>query len=218
MKAFILVGVAVGIASLAQAGSITILGSGSEITGTQSYIYQESIAAGTQISSASISFSSIELLAGGSVPNTLFYDLINAPSTTGAYATQTLTGPGTGESYTDYFQNYSPYNGKGISDQLGSTTFTAPYWYNGHKVYDTQTWTYTFTGQALTDLQNDVLNNGYFDIGLDPNCHYIVNGSIVLNYDTINNGGHVPDQGMTAALLGVGFLGLLAFRRKLSCV
>jgi len=216
MKKFILIGITVGIASLAQASSITILPTGSQITGTKSYIYQESIAIGTLISSASISFSSITLTASGSLPNTLFYDLIN-----GNYGTKTISS---GETSYDYFQNTSPYNGKGISDSLGSKTFAAPVpIYNSrHQItgytYDTESWTYTFTGLALTDLQNDILNKGYFDIGLDPNCTYVINGSIVLNYTTTTsgNGNGVPDQGMTASLLGMSFLGLLVFRRKLA--
>ena len=213
MRKLILIGITVGIASLAQAGSITILDAGSQITGNYSYIYQESIAKGTSISSASISFD-ITLTHSGSVPNVLFYDLINAPSTTGNYATQRLSGTGTGESTSDYFQNYSPYKGSGITDPLGSVTFIAPYYHNGHLVYDTETWTYTFSGQALTDLQNDVLNNGYFDIGLDPNCTFTINSAIILNYST--NSVSVPDSAMTVSLLGMSFLGLLVIRRKLA--
>lgn len=198
MKKLLLIGVTVGLASLAQAGSITILDTTKtgSISGSAAYIYLEQIAKGTQITGASISFN-LTLTASGTVPNVLFYDLINAPSTTGAYVTQNLNGTGTGESTSDYFQGYLPY--KGISDQL-SPSAGMPFTLNVPN-----SWTYTFSGTALQDLENDVSNRGYFGIGLDPNCTF--KGSVVLTYG-------VPDQAMTASLLGMSFLGLLVFRRK----
>jgi hypothetical protein len=206
MKKLILIGVAIGTFNWAQATSITILSTGSQISGPYSYIYNEAVSpltSGSTISSASLSFSDIELTASGpaNIPNTLFYDLINA-----GFATKTISS---GETTTDFFQNNSPYNGKGISDALGSQTL---------KLNDITSWTYTFSGQALTDLQNDIAT-GFFDIGLDPNCVYDIKGSIALDYTVTPPNGNIvsaPDATTTAGLLGVSFFGLIAFRRKLA--
>jgi hypothetical protein len=203
MKKIILIGIAIGTLNLAQATSITILSAGSVISGPYSYLYNESVSpltAGSTISGATLSFSDIELTASGpaNIPNTLFYDLIN-----GDFATKTISS---GETKTDFFQNNSPY--KGISDALGSQTLS---------LYNTVTWTYTFTGQALTDLQNDIAN-GVFDIGLDPNCTYDIKGSVCLNYTVTPppTGKNVsaPDATTTAGLLGISFLSLIGLRRK----
>ena len=188
----------IGIVSWAQATSITIVPSGSVISGPYSYIYDETVTPGTSVASASISFNNIELTANGpaGIPNTLFYDLIN-----GNYASKTISS---GETLTDYFQTTSPYDAKGISDQLGYETLTLD---------KTISWTYTFSGQALTDLQND-FEKGYFDIGLDPNCVYDI-GSIDLNYTpTTVKTVPTPDTATTVSLLGMSFLGLVALRRK----
>jgi hypothetical protein len=203
MKKLMIIGVAVGIASLAQAASIT-LPTGDQIVGTESYVYlinsASGLGAGTQITSASLTFNNIELTASGDVPNVLFYDLIN-----GDYATQTINS---GETSGDYFQNNAPYKNAGVTVALGSTDFTLD---------KTVSWTYTFTGTALADLEADALN-GYFDIGLDPNCYYSI-GSVVLNYSV--SGGSVtrtPDSGMTVVLLGISLLGLMVFSRKFAAV
>jgi len=208
MKKLILIGITVGLASLANATSITILNttnSGS-ISGQSSYVYLEQIAKGTQISSASLYFN-LTLTASGSLPNVVFSDLINAPNKNGVFADRS-SGFSTAETGTDYFQNNSSY--KSYSDSLStSAAFTT-----GQHL----SWTYNFvgttTGTSLYDLQQDVLNNGFFDIGIDPNCTYV--GSIVFNYSISSGGnqGSVPDQATTAGLLGVSMLGLGAFRRK----
>lgn len=206
MKRIILAGIMVGIANWAQATAITILPTGSVISGPYSYIYNEAVtplASGTTIASASLVFNNIELTVNGpaNIPNTLFYDLINV-----SYASKTISS---GESTTDYFQNTAPYDGKGVSDSLGSETL---------KLNKTVSWTYTFSGQALADLLTD-LQKGSFDIGLDPNCVYDIKGSIALDFTTTTNTGKTvvsaPDATMTASMLAFSFLGLLAFRRKL---
>jgi len=197
-----LIGVALGIASLAQAGSITIP-TGGTIVGTESYLYlinsASGLGAGTKITSASLTFNNIELTQSGSAPNVIFYDLVN-----GNYATQTINS---GETTGDYFQNNAPYNGSGVTVALGSKAFTLD---------NPISWTYTFTGTALTDLEADALK-GYFDIALDPNCYYNI-GSIVLNYSVSSGSIPSPDSGMTVTLLGISLLGLLVYRRKFAAV
>ena len=208
MKKLVLIGITVGLASLAHATSITILNttnSGS-ISGQSSYVYLEQIAKGTDISSASLYFN-LTLTASGSLPNVVFSDLINAPNKNGVFADRS-GGFSTAETGTDYFQNNSSYSS--YADSLStSAAFTT-----GQHL----SWTYNFTGStagtSLYDLHQDVFNNGFFDIGIDPNCTYV--GSIVLNYtiSSGNNQGSVPDQATTAGLLGISMLGLGAFRRK----
>lgn len=192
-----------GIVSWAQATSITVVPSGSVISGPYSYIYNETVTpltSGTTLASASLTFNNIELIYPGpsNIPNTLFYDLINQD-----YASKTISS---GETTNDYFQSNAPY--KAVSDALGSFTM---------KLDVTNNWTYTFSGQALTDLLSD-FQSGYFDIGLDPNCIYDI-GSINFNYTTTTTTGKnvsVPDTAMTAGLLGMTFLVLMSLRRKLA--
>ena len=119
-------------------------------------------------------------------------------------------------------------NAAGTTINLGVQNFTAPQTTSGHwvfsnwhwtyvpgtTVYDTESWTFTFTGSLLTTLQNDMQTLGGFDIGIDPDCHYDV-GSIVLDYKVTNRS--VPDAASTLTLLGAGLPGLALINRKL-CV
>jgi hypothetical protein len=194
MKKLILIGITVGIASLAQATSVT-LDSGTALNGTYAYLYQVpiSLSSGYSISSATLSFNSI----GGANGYVIYSDLIKLDNST--------TTPSDGDASGDYFQNTSPY--KGNLDPLGTKNFTST---------TAQSWSYVFTPAELTDLNNTVTSLYGFDIGIDPDCTFSV-CSIVFSYDIIKkNGGSVPDQAMTAGLLGMSFLGLLAFRRKLA--
>ena len=200
----------VSIASLAQATSITIP-TGSSIDGVNAYEYLLNVTAGTQLATASISFNNITLTTSGGAGDDMSFDLINRHD-----ATQTI---GDNDAVGDYWQNHSPYSASAVA--LGQENFKAPIpVYNNKGVltgytYDTESWTYNFTSTALTDLKADALL-GYFDIGIDPDCVYTI-GSIVFNY-TVNTGGSTsaPDSAMTASLLGMSFLGLMFFRRKLA--
>ena len=189
-----LIGITVGIASLAQATSVT-LDSGTALNGTYAYLYQVpiSLSSGYSISDATLSFNSI----GGANGYVIYSDLIKLDNST--------TTPSDGDASGDYFQNTSPY--KGNLDPLGTKNFTST---------TAQSWSYNFTSAELADLNATLTSYGGFDIGIDPDCTFSV-CSIVFSYDIIKtNGGSVPDQAMTAGLLGMSFLGLLAFRRKLA--
>lgn len=202
MKKLILIGITVGIASLAQANSITITSSTTTIHGGTAYIDQTTfadviLAQNQQITSAYLTFSTMQMTGQG-VYDTVYYDLIN-----GKNGTTTL--PTGGEYSSDWFKN-NPSSYLGSLDQIGSQ-----YFLNTTTVYNNVQSPY-FSAQALGDLTTD-LAKGFVDIGLDPNCTYSI-GSITLTY-TIGSKS-VPDTAMTAGLLGMSFLGLLAFRRKLA--
>lgn len=213
MKKTILASFMAGIASWVQADTILPISVPSSINGPNAYIVQTAMTLDTSVlyTGAVIKFTGVTLTQTGP-PNTLFYDLLN-----GNYSAKTIGN--TGES-SDYFRTKSPYDKD--MDILGSEQFSAPtpikkkgkiIGYN----YDTETWSTDLSGTALTDLLTDVNDYGFFDLGLDPNCTYTF-GSVSIDFTTQSiPPPSVPDQGATVAFLGVAFLGLLAFRRKL-CV
>ena len=210
MKKLFLAVVLLGILNIAQAIPITILPSGSSIDGVYAYEYLIStIPVGSQIATASISFNNVTLTTSGGAGDDISLDLINRHD-----ATQKIDDS---DHIGDYWQTHTPYSTSTIA--LGAPkTFFAPYTTKkGKKVYDTESWTYTFSGVALTDLINDVYKYGYFDIGIDPDCIYTIgDGGIVFNYTTSDktHTKPVPDQAETLVLLGLSFVGLLAFRRN----
>jgi hypothetical protein len=211
MKKLVLIGVMmVAVARLSHATSIVIVNttnmSPNYLDGADAYQYDVAIAAGTQIASASLTYNLTLHLAGPN-PNVVFSDLINTTSKTGSFAPGAFS---TGEPGYDIFQHLSTYSS--ISDSLTtSATFTQG---------ETIAWTYNFTGTtagtSLYDLQQDVFNDGFFDLGIDPNCEY--QGLITFNYTVSSGGGQgsVPDHAMTVCLLGMSFLGMVVFRRKLA--
>ncbi len=216
-----LIGITVGIASLAQAtnfvsGGNVVTGNANgsvALTGGTAYIYQELVtplAANAQLTGATITFNSIDLTSAGTAHNVLYYDLINNKAVTSTSFSAAEANYAAGQ---DYFTQTSPYSGESV--QIGSTLtgWPGPGYF---PLNSTKSWSTSFSGLALTDMQTD-LQNGYFDIGFNPNCPYEVLGSITVSWTyTTPNGGSVPDQAMTAGLLGMSFLGLLAFRRKLA--
>jgi hypothetical protein len=195
MKKLILIGITAGIASLAQANSVT-LDSGTALNGTYAYLYNVnsiSLPSGYSISDATLSFNSITLTS--TATGVISSDLINLNNVSAQKTDNDASG--------DYFQSNTP-NSKFYS--LGTKSLTKN---------NTQSWSYVFTDTELGLLNNDVTSLGGFDIGIDPDCNFSV-GSIVFSYDIIKKNTSVPDQAMTAGLLGMSFLGLLAFRRKLA--
>jgi hypothetical protein len=213
MKKFLLIGItSFGIATFAQATDITLV-SGGSIDGVNAYQYlinSISLSPGETIDSASLVFTDITLTSTDA-KDTISADLINLQNSSTTFNDNDHSG--------DYFAN--KYGSPAIN--LGTQNFAAPvlhykstyphYYYT----YDTESWSFDITDTALVNLNADVLAGG-FDIGIDPDCHYTV-GSIVFSYTTSTPQIHnAPDTGMTAGLLGMSFLGLLAFRRKLSCV
>ncbi len=186
----------VGIASLAQAVvyPLTYSINVGTISGPNSYIYQTAatLDPSKTYTSATLSFNNVKFTAVGG-DNTLNYDLLNGNIATTHFAD---TGTATQTEGQDWFEHQS-YNW----DVIGT----------GGKVFalnQTLSWNETFSPTALADLLNDIKTYGSFDLGFDPNCTYQV-GTVTLTLTT-----SVPDQAGTLSLLGLTFVGLLAFRRK----
>jgi hypothetical protein len=203
MKKLILIGVTLGIVSLAKATPIPQLTYSinvGTISGPNSYIYNTVAALDPTQNylSATLSFSGVKLTATGG-DNTLNYDLLNVNTATTHFAD---TGTSTQTEGQDWFEHNS-YN----YDKIGASA----------KVFSlnqTQSWNETFSSTALADLLSDIKTFGSFDLGIDPNCTYNV-GTITLTFTTTKKNISTPDQSMTVVLLGLSFVGLLALRRKL---
>lgn len=209
MKKLILIGITVGIASLAQATTVstttytvnapsTIVGTGA-LNGANAYewgISGISLAANQTISGATLQFTGLQLQISGN-GNNVWASLLNLNNTG-------LTTISDGDAVGDYF------NG-GISSSLykslgSSITF------NSNLTTPAQTWTIDFaniTG-ALSVLNTDAAD-GIFDIGIDPDCHFTDTG-ITFTYTVSTTS--VPDTATTMLLLGTSMLGLEIFRRK----
>jgi hypothetical protein len=201
MKKLSLIGIIFGIASFVQATNITLV-SNSTISGDNAYQYLISIslAPGQTINGASLSFNTVTLTSTDA-KDTISADLIKAN-----YASQTFND---NDQAGDYFATKYPST---TVLNLGVKNFSAPYLFKGNWVYDTESWSDIFSSSALAIIN---ANGGVFDIGIDPDCLYNV-GSIVFTYNTTTNKITVPDTTMTGGLLGMSFLGLLLFRRKLA--
>ena len=207
MKKLILIGVTVGIASLAQANFVSggvLVPSGTVLSGGNDYIYQETVAVGTVITGATISFSKIDLTANSNpgIKNVFYYDVVAAEQ---AKAITRNTVP---EANYPTKQDYFTKNNLGY--QIGSSLQI----YRNFPLDSAQSWSTPIIGAALTLLESEFLT-GTFDIGFDPNCPYNI-GSITLSWTTApgTNFKSAPDQAPTVILLGLTFVGLLAFRRK----
>ena len=102
MKKLILIGITVGIVSLAQATSITnTLNSGTSLSGNNAYLYQVSpisLSTGQSINSATLSFNNI-VGANGYV---IYSDLIKLNNSTTTPSDSDIPG--------DYFQSSTTYN------------------------------------------------------------------------------------------------------------
>jgi hypothetical protein len=204
MKKLSLIGIIFGIASFVQATNITLV-SNSSISGVNAYQYLISIslAPDQTISGASLSFNNVTLTSSDAK------DIISADVINANYASQTFND---NDQSGDYF--VTKYPSKTVLN-LGVEKFTAPYWSHRHWVYDTESWSDVFSSAALAIVNT---RGGIFDIGIDPDCIYTI-GSIVFSYTTKTTkipNTPVPDTAMTAGLLGMSFLGLLLFRRKLA--
>lgn len=195
MKKLFLAGLLFGSLSFAQATSVTLT-SGSTLSGNNAYEYLVSMAAGQNITAASLTFTSVKLTASGW--NTFSYDIINRQDATTAISAD-------GDAKGDYFTSHTPYSATAV--QLGNKSFT---------LGETWNYTYTFTGALLATL-NSYAADGFFNFGFDPDCTYTV-GSIKFDYQTqtiTNHTDSVPDSATTFGLLGVSLLALVALRRRL---
>jgi hypothetical protein len=201
MRKLSLIGIIFGMASFVQATEITLVSNGS-ISGVNAYQYLISInlAFGQTINSASLSFNNVTLTS------TDAKDVISADLIKANYASQTFND---NDLSGDYFATKYPST---TVLNLGVKNFAAPYLSHGKWIYDTESWSDVFSSAALAIVN---ANGGVFDIGIDPDCKYNV-GSIVISYTTLTTKISVPDTALTAGLLGMSFLGLLLFSRKLA--
>jgi hypothetical protein len=156
------------------------------------------VPSGQSVVSAEIDFTSISLTVANSTGTGYLYtDLLNSKST-GITAATDNDAPG------DYWA--TQFSGKNITT-LGTEFFS--------KVGATLTWSYILNPTQLAALNSYLTgNNGIFDIGIDPDCHYSV-GGISFTYSLSSTNNHtVPDVATTAFLLVLGLAGLEVFRRQ----
>ena len=230
MKKLILIGFGIGVLNMAQATSFTyatytaepksLEGTGA-LVGTYAYEWGISItplSAGQKITSATLSFNGVVLTATGN-GNDIYASLLNL-SDSGVTRYTDNDAPGdffnsstfTGQSSSSsYYQTHSHHSlPSGYYTSLGhSQTFSL----NASPANWIDTLSGTVTSGELGALNADALD-GIFDIGIDPDCHYNIK-SITFTY-TISTPVSVPDTATTASLLGMSFLGLMVFRRKLA--
>jgi hypothetical protein len=207
MKKLFLAGVLFGVLNFVQATTITLVGASSsamlntsQIVGTDAYQFllpQIVLTAGQTLSDVSVNFSGIELISSDS-KDQVSADLMNLNGyyNSSQRATQAFVD---NDDSGDYFSTKYPH---GTVISLGT---------EATQLDKSLTWSDPIAGAA----EYSILTGGSFDIGIDPDCYYDI-GSITFCY-TINNNPSVstPDQAATVVLLGLSFLGLLAFRRKL---
>jgi hypothetical protein len=204
MKKILLLASIVGISGLAQATTINAPSSlvgANVMDGNNAYSWGISIAVptGQTVSSAEIDFSSVTLTASGNPQGTgvLYTDLLNSKATGVTTATD-------GDAPGDYWA--TKYSGANISS-LKTENFAY--------VGNTLTWSDVLTTSELASLNSYLTaNNGVFDIGLDPDCHFSV-GGLSFTYTLTPTQPHtVPDVATTAFLLVIGLAGLEVFRRQ----
>ena len=234
MKKLILISFGIGVLNLAQATSYTYAtytvnapSSLGTLVGTYAYEWGVSItslSAGQTITSATLSFNGVVLTATGN-GNNIYASLLNLNDSGVTQYTDN-------DAYGDYFSS-TKFKGTTASngDYKNLTGSKPPSgYYTSLGVSQTfylnkpaQDWIDPLTGTfnpltGVTTGELAILNadalDGNFDIGIDPDCHYNI-GSITFTY-TVATPVSVPDTATTAGLLGMSFLGLLAFRRKLA--
>jgi hypothetical protein len=206
-KLLLLSTVVIGATGLLQATTIeapsSLIGVNT-LQGVDAYSWGINIAVptGQEVTSAQINFTSIDLTASGNSQGTgtIYTDLLNSKS----MGTGGLTTAYDGDAPGDYWA--TQFSGANIT-ALGSKFFTS--------VGTTLTWSYILTSAQLAALNSYLTaNNGVFNIGIDPDCHYTV-GNITFTYNEGNiPNTHVPDVAMTAFLLVLGLAGLELFRRQ----
>jgi hypothetical protein len=230
MKKIFLIGALVGVFSLSEAIPINapadMIGTGS-LVGTYAYLWDVGplvIPKGDQITSASISFTSVTETAGGSGNDIsvdfgrIFSGMSFSGTGTGVKSGQ-LTGylPGAGtDSTTNYIDNDA------LGDAfLQNTTIKSNGYYNAYSLGKqsfpslnvTTNFTFTFTTNELAALDNYV--TGLWGFEIDPDCHFNV-GALCFNYTIAptNNVRTAPDAPATAGLVGLSLLGMLIVHAK----
>jgi hypothetical protein len=209
MKKIVLAGLLFGALNFAQATSVSI-SAPSGIVGTAAldgtYAYLWSVPLNQDVTSASITFSGItETLRGNG--NDISVDV------------GSFIGMAVGQSSAPAPGNYAKiYDGDALGDafKANTTGSTPTATYLGKESFPSlnvpETWTFNIDAATL----NNYINAGNWGFEIDPDCHFTV-GAITFTYDTatVITKTSVPDQATTAGLLGLTFLALLAFRRKL---
>jgi hypothetical protein len=198
MKKICVVGLLAGICGLANATQINAPSSlvgANVLDGNNAYEWGINLGSGAQVATAQIDFTGITLNVSGNSQGTgiLYYDLLKSSHTGVATATD-------GDAPGDYWATV--FSGANITS-LGSQFFT--------KVGTTLTWSVILNASILNSYLT--ANNGVFNIGIDPDCHFTV-GGLDFQYTTTTKHNSTPDVAMTAFLLGASLLGLEVFRRK----
>ena len=204
MKKMLLLATIVGTTSLVQATTLTapsgLIGTDA-FEGNDAYSWGPSIAvpSGEQVASAEIDFSDVTLTSSGNQygTGTIYTDLLNSKNTGVTTATDN-DAPG------DYWA--TKFSGANIT-ALGSEFFAS--------VGTTESWGYVLNSAQLAALNSYLsANNGVFNIGIDPDCHYNV-GDLTFTYTLTSNHNTVPDVAATAALFVLALAGLEVFRRQM---
>src|SRR5580700_1706607 len=143
-----------GVLNFAQAVNFvsggTIVTGGTVLSGGNDYIYQETVAAGTQITGATITFNSIDLTANSNpgINNVFYYDVVTAQQA------QAITQHSVPEANYSAGQDYFTVNNLG--KQIGSSLQVYP---NSpfFPLNKPTTWSTSITGIALTLLESEFL-------------------------------------------------------------
>ena len=148
--------------------------------------------------------------------NKLFIDLLDNPKHSSSSVRVVSDNP-SDNSISDYFATTTSGPNHIWSDIDPLTQWSDPHGGSAHNynlVFDFNAAQIQFLTSCLTDPRTMYGNTASFDFGLafDPDCHFY-NCGITFEIDTSCK--QVPEGGMTAALLGIGFLGLAAISRRL---
>ena len=160
-----------------------------------SYGYSWNLPDGQQITDAQLTFKNLNMTT--SAGNLLWADLMGAGTTLGR------------DEFGDFGKYADAWSGSGLL--IGSTTFAQV-----GQTYSSLTYDLADVPGALDALSAYVAQGG-FGIGIDPESNF-ADTSITFTITTGTNppSTGVPDAGQTAAMLGLGILGVLVIRRKLS--
>ena len=159
------------------------------------------LASGQTVISAEVDFTSITLnsVLSGRTTGTLYTDLLNCKTTGVTPATDN-------DVLGDYWT--TQYSGANIVS-LGSQTLN---------VGATASWNCVLTSGQLASLNSYLTaNNGVFNIGIDPDCHWSV-GNIDFQYTLSCTNHNVPDAATTAFLMLLGLAALEVCRRQFGAV